>query len=121
MTTQERGAAAETRVLQLLTGRGWQLLDRNWRCRWGELDLLLVRNGLLLLVEVKGRRNPARGSAEPAPGPTPSSGPGCQLLACPASTVVGLSASGGRGDRSPATGGRGCALVPLGAAVLMHS
>ena len=62
MTTQERGAAAETQVLQLLTGRGWQLLDRNWRCRWGELDLLLVRNGLLLLVEVKGRRNPVWGA-----------------------------------------------------------
>ena len=35
MTSQERGAAAETQVLQLLIGRGWQLLDRNWRRRLG--------------------------------------------------------------------------------------
>ena len=39
MTPQERGAAAETQVLRMLIGQGWQLLDRNWRCRWGELDL----------------------------------------------------------------------------------
>ena len=61
MTPQERGAAAETQVLRMLIGRGWQLLDRNWRCRWGELDLLLIKGRCLLLVEVKGRCSPARG------------------------------------------------------------
>ena len=61
MTPQERGAAAETQVLRMLIGRGWQLLDRNWRCRWGELDLLLIKGRRLLLVEVKGRCSPARG------------------------------------------------------------
>ena len=32
------------------------MLDRNWYCRWGELDLVLERQQLLLVVEVKGRR-----------------------------------------------------------------
>ena len=32
------------------------MLDRNWHCRWGELDLVLERQQLLLVVEVKGRR-----------------------------------------------------------------
>ena len=31
------------------------LLDRQWRCRWGELDLVLAKPPRLLLVEVKGR------------------------------------------------------------------
>ncbi|MEA5440960.1 YraN family protein [Cyanobium gracile] len=53
---QREGAWAEQRVLRLLRLRGWQLLERNWRCRWGELDLVLHKPGRLLLVEVKGRR-----------------------------------------------------------------
>ncbi len=52
---QGRGAWAERRALVLLHRRGWRLLSRNWRCRWGELDLVLAKPGRLLLVEVKGR------------------------------------------------------------------
>ncbi|MCS5705401.1 YraN family protein [Synechococcus sp. FGCU-3] len=51
------GRWAEQRALRLLKQRGWQLLDRNWRCRWGELDLVLHKPGRLLVVEVKGRRS----------------------------------------------------------------
>ncbi len=54
---QRQGAWAEQRVLRLLRLQGWQLLARNWRCRWGELDLVLHKPGRLLLVEVKGRRS----------------------------------------------------------------
>ena len=43
------GGWAEQRALRLLQSRGWRLRARTWRCRWGELDLLLV--------EVKGRRS----------------------------------------------------------------
>ncbi|MFO7629577.1 MAG: YraN family protein [Prochlorococcaceae cyanobacterium] len=53
---QRQGDWAEQRVLRLLQQRGWQLLARNWRCRWGELDLVLAKPDRLLLVEVKGRR-----------------------------------------------------------------
>ncbi len=54
--TQRQGAWAEQRALRLLLERGWQLLDRNWRCRWGEIDLVLAKSDRLLLVEVKARR-----------------------------------------------------------------
>lgn len=46
---------AEQRALRLLLLQGWHLLSRNWRCRWGELDLVLAKPGRLLVVEVKGR------------------------------------------------------------------
>ena len=55
MNPQELGAAAETRVLNLLISKGWQLLDRNWTCQWGEIDLVMHKKGQLLVVEVKGR------------------------------------------------------------------
>jgi len=50
-----RGRWAEQRALRLLQERGWRLVCRNWRCRWGELDLVCEKPGRLLLVEVKGR------------------------------------------------------------------
>ena len=56
--TQARqlGDWAEQRALELLQARGWELLSRQWRCRWGELDLVLAKSRRLLVVEVKGRR-----------------------------------------------------------------
>ena len=53
---QRSGSWAEQRALRLLQQRGWRLQNRNWRCRWGELDLVLAKPRRLLLVEVKGRR-----------------------------------------------------------------
>jgi putative endonuclease len=53
---QRQGRWAEQRALRLLENQGWHLLARNWRCRWGELDLVCEKQGRLLLVEVKGRR-----------------------------------------------------------------
>jgi putative endonuclease len=55
MRPTQAGRLAERRALRLLQERGWRPLVCNWRCRWGELDLLLAKPGRLLLVEVKGR------------------------------------------------------------------
>ena len=60
---QRRGSWAEQRALDLLRERGWWLLSRNWRCRWGELDLVLAKPGRLLVVEVKGRGRGSRDGA----------------------------------------------------------
>ena len=56
MGSQCSGGWAEQQALQQLEAQGWRLLDRNWHCRWGELDLVLERQQQLLVVEVKGRR-----------------------------------------------------------------
>ena len=41
--------------------RGWQVLERNWRCRDGELDLVALDGDELVVVEVKTRRSTAYG------------------------------------------------------------
>ncbi len=53
---QSVGAAGEDAALRLYLGRGYQLVARNWRCRLGELDLILARRGVLVICEVKARR-----------------------------------------------------------------
>ena len=58
--SQCSGRWAEQQALEQLEGQGWRLLDRNWRCRWGELDLVLEQQQQLLVVEVKGRRPGSR-------------------------------------------------------------
>lgn len=54
-TSSERGLAAEQRVATVLTAQGWEILEHRWRCRHGEMDLLLHQDGRLLIVEVKCR------------------------------------------------------------------
>ena len=47
--SQCSGRWAEQQALQQLEAKGWRLLDRNWRCRWGELDLVLEQHQQLLV------------------------------------------------------------------------
>lgn len=55
------GRAGEVRAAQYLQERGYVVLDRNWRHREGELDLVVARAGDLVVVEVKTRRGTAFG------------------------------------------------------------
>jgi putative endonuclease len=54
--TQTTGRAAERRAEQLLTAAGLQLLQRNYRCRAGEIDLVMIDGVELVFVEVRYRR-----------------------------------------------------------------
>jgi putative endonuclease len=40
-----------------LESRGYQVLDRNWRCRLGELDVVARDGDTLVFCEVKTRRS----------------------------------------------------------------
>jgi putative endonuclease len=49
------GARGEAQALRHYVEAGYDLLARNWRCSLGELDLVLVRGGLVVFCEVKTR------------------------------------------------------------------
>jgi putative endonuclease len=51
------GAYGERVAVRYLTERGMVLLDRNWRCRSGELDAVLRDGDDIVFVEVKTRRS----------------------------------------------------------------
>jgi len=55
------GRAGEDRAVRYLTDSGYEVLDRNWRCAQGELDIVARRGGWLAVVEVKTRRSLAYG------------------------------------------------------------
>ncbi|MCS7031837.1 MAG: YraN family protein [Gloeomargarita sp. SKYG116] len=49
------GHAGENWVAAHLQQQGWQLLAQRWRCRWGELDLVMFAADTLVFIEVKTR------------------------------------------------------------------
>jgi len=51
------GRAGEDRAARYLESLGYVVLDRNWRCREGELDLVVASRRELIVVEVKTRRS----------------------------------------------------------------
>ena len=55
------GRAGEDRAARYLESRGYVVLDRNWRIREGEIDLVVARRGELVVVEVKTRRGEGYG------------------------------------------------------------
>jgi putative endonuclease len=51
----QSGAAAEQLAAEYLQARGLVVLERNVRCRAGELDLVCLDSGVLAVVEVRQR------------------------------------------------------------------
>lgn len=57
------GQQAETEAERYLQAKGYRVLERNARSRYGELDLVAQHNGTLVFVEVKARRTDGYGGA----------------------------------------------------------
>jgi len=49
------GRWGEEHARRWLEGQGWQIVDVNWRCPGGEVDLVAARGGSLVFFEVKTR------------------------------------------------------------------
>ncbi|WP_188755217.1 YraN family protein [Microbacterium album] len=49
------GRAGEERAALYLTRRGYEILDRNWRCADGEIDIVAAHGRDIAVVEVKTR------------------------------------------------------------------
>lgn len=56
------GARGEDLAARWYVASGYQLLDRNWRCTEGEIDLVCRMGDTVVVCEVKTRRSSAFGS-----------------------------------------------------------
>ncbi|HEX3284672.1 MAG TPA: YraN family protein [Mycobacterium sp.] len=70
-TRAEIGALGEALAVEHLTSLGLQILDRNWRCRYGELDIIAADTATraAVFVEVKARTSDQFGGVEQAVTP----------------------------------------------------
>ena len=57
----ELGRRGERLAEQHLEARGYRLIERNWRCRHGEIDLVMRGGDVIAFVEVKTRTSTAFG------------------------------------------------------------
>ena len=68
------GKSGEQAAAEYLESCGLRILDRNWRCATGEIDIVAVDRHTLVVAEVKARtsdtvRHPARGRQPGQAGP----------------------------------------------------
>jgi len=58
------GKQGEDQAAEFLVKRGYKLLERNYRTRSGEIDLIALHQGQVVFVEVKTRTSNAYGAPE---------------------------------------------------------
>ena len=63
------GKDAETGALNYLKSRGLRLVESNYRCRAGEIDLVMFQGADLVFIEVRYRRDQRFGGALQSIGP----------------------------------------------------
>ena len=57
MNSRELGAWGEEQAAAYLRRKGYTVVERNYTCRFGEIDLIARRRGVIAFVEVKLRKN----------------------------------------------------------------
>lgn len=70
MNNREIGTSYEQKAAEYLTKNGYNILERNFRCRIGEIDLIGKDGDYLCFIEVKYRSGIAKGY--PAEAITPN-------------------------------------------------
>lgn len=71
LTRNQLGALGEQLAVEHLTAQGLRIVARNWRCRYGELDVIAAgADGAVVFVEVKTRTGDGFGGWEYAVTPT---------------------------------------------------
>lgn len=64
----ELGRSGEDRVARRYEAHGYRVLERNWRSRNGEIDLIVTLDDVLVICEVKTRTTTRFGSGAEAVG-----------------------------------------------------
>ena len=68
-TTIDTGARAETGAVAALQRAGYRIVERNYRCRAGELDIIARDGDVLAFIEVRSRGDSSHGHAAEMVGP----------------------------------------------------
>lgn len=70
MTSREVAGWGEAEAARYLRRLGWEIVETNWHCRYGEIDLIARQGKSLVFVEVKTRRSRSFGLPEEAMTPS---------------------------------------------------
>ena len=62
MKTTERGQIAEKAVADLLEEQGFEIIDRNWKTKDCEIDIVAQQGQGMYFVDVKYRSRPSQGN-----------------------------------------------------------
>lgn len=65
---RHRGAEAEALAAAYLKRKGYQILVRNYRCRYGEIDLIAINQGTLVFIEVRAKSSSRYGTPQESVG-----------------------------------------------------
>lgn len=57
MNNRIKGDIYEERAREIFIKSGYQILEKNYRSKKGEIDFIAEKNGLIVFVEVKYRKN----------------------------------------------------------------
>jgi putative endonuclease len=63
------GQRGEELAARALSGHGYEVVERNWRCREGEVDIVACRAGVWAFFEVRTRRGRRFGAPEESLSP----------------------------------------------------
>ena len=56
MDTSQLGYLAENIAGRYLQSKGYEIIDRNYRRPWGEIDIVARKDGVIVFIEVKANR-----------------------------------------------------------------
>jgi len=51
--TLTKGMRGERIACDFLLKSGYRIIERNWRCKWGEIDIIAAIEGTIVFIEVK--------------------------------------------------------------------
>lgn len=67
--TSKLGSLAENYATEFIRAKGYKIVERNFRSKFGEIDIIATLNDVLVFIEVKARWSKKFGSPEEAVTP----------------------------------------------------
>lgn len=61
MNTHRIGVQGENRAVEYLKKKGYKIIERNFHCHFGEIDIIAMNQGYVVFIEVKSRNSVAFG------------------------------------------------------------